>query len=199
MSVYIGNGYGQFSLVFKLAGDPEDMVVTCGFKDLSSGATAPSLAAQVVTDFTAASRPWVTATSGTQWTFGGCKLYVMRGGDLLYGESLTNLVGTLTISTPPSNCAVLVKKQSGVSGRRNRGRMYLPLFNLATSNVDSLGQITPGSVTSRQASWTAFHVAVTASGMPPYILHNTSEIAPRQCTGFLVDSKIATQRRRLRN
>lgn len=107
----------------------------------------------------------------------------------------------------PPNVAFLFKKTTGVGGRKNRGRMYLP-FALATSDVSENGTIAGAAVSGGTTQSTAFLAGLVAdatamvienktldtSGPKPFVTAITS--GPTVLT-FAAEATVATQRRRL--
>jgi hypothetical protein len=93
----------------------------------------------------------------------------------------------------PNQVAIVVTLQTGFSGRRNRGRYYLPCTRLATLN---LGQIPSTTVTAVALNAKAFLDAVnSAVGQPVSVLSQVAGSA-KPVTGVRVDSKFDIQRRR---
>jgi hypothetical protein len=115
------------------------------------------------------------------------------------------LVGTGGPGVLPSNCALLIKKQTAFAGRAFRGRAYWPSM-LAEGDVDINGIIDGATVTALQ---TAFDLVfddldTAVFGAGPAVLHDkvtAGVVDPTEATpmtGFLVRNKIGTQRRRMR-
>jgi hypothetical protein len=129
---------------------------------------------------------------------------VGSGPPVSFVGSLTG-TGTITGNVLPSNCALLVAKQTLTGGRRGRGRMFIPWVN-DESNVDDVGIISSGSLSALQTAADDFLTALADPGpssdaTPMFLLHNTegetpagppSEVISLQCSQL-----IATQRRRL--
>jgi hypothetical protein len=97
------------------------------------------------------------------------------------------------------NCAVLVRKTSGLTGRANRGRMYLPGM-LSEADVSEDGTIGAGVTSAIQTAMTAFYNALLggAAAIQMVIFHTLPGPSPTLVTGLIVENMIATQRRRLR-
>ncbi len=125
-------------------------------------------------------------------------------------ESTTaEAIGLFAMGTPPPNVAVLVKKRTGFGGRANRGRIYLP-WSISEGAVDEVGGIIAGDRTSIQNAINVFANAVpfnTAQVIAnrvydlPWDSPARSLIAVnigKPVTSMLVDTRVATQRRRLR-
>jgi|ERR1700681_4508308 len=105
------------------------------------------------------------------------------------------------------NVAVLMKKTSGLGGRQNRGRTYMP-FALDANVVNENGTIPAVNVASYTSLGMAMLAQLTLDGEPMVIAHRVFNVplAPHYVTaihtGPLVtayncESTIATQRRRL--
>lgn len=135
---------------------------------------------------------------------------------LLDGRLYTSLLGTCSIvltthttaaeldyipeiksgNTEPPQVSLLVRKVTGARGRRNRGRQYWPML-LGDESTAGTGEILPTARDGFQTGFDAFFDALTELGIPPVILHNDGS-TPTAMTNYLVEAKIATQRRRLR-
>lgn len=119
--------------------------------------------------------------------------------------------GTVSHASLPSNCAVLGKKLTGVGGRRNRGRIYLPWF-VAEGNVDETGGIDSGVISDIQTGVTAWLGAINAVTNADMVIANrtydrawnvpgrrlvSTETSGNQVTAITIERTIATQRRRM--
>lgn len=203
MSAYIGEAYGEWSLWFNLSNDAESMIVTCGFKDVDPTDPLSNLVTRLRNTVLGTGKLIDVGTMYSNYQLTRVRVVARRSGDLVLAEDNTPAVGTVPVTTtvqpPANNSAILVQKRSNTLGRRNRGRMFLPPYDLLNTSVNSLGNINAAYVTAKQ---TVFNTLMTsllgATNMPPYILHSTSEILPRPFGTFAVQSKVATQRRRMR-
>lgn len=198
MGVFIGTGYGQVTFVFQPFGTSQNVVITHGFKN-NSGADLPDDAAEDWRAvFTAAGRPFETSNIGTQWTFVRVDAVIMTSTGPLLGTAPHGVTGTLAAEALPLNCSFLVAKSTSRGGRRGRGRLFVPPFSVAEGNIGPTGVIVGASLTAQQAKWTAARTAQAAGDYPPYLLHDTSEIAPDPVNLWTMQARIATQRTRLR-
>lgn len=102
--------------------------------------------------------------------------------------------GEAVQATPP-NVAYLVKKATGIGGRQNRGRMYIP--GATEADIDNGGNISTSQYNTIQTDVNAFLAALDALEAEMVILHNSSS-DPTTVTRLDLDSRVATQRRRLR-
>jgi hypothetical protein len=147
---------------------------------------------------------WDTAWGSTlsnQWALVGVDVRANLGGsDLEVGtSSLTAQTGGDVAQPPPPNVAVLIQKRSSFAGRANRGRFYFPPI-IGEGQVNGAGTIDPTVLGARNviaANWLAAVVAVTGV-QAMVILHTEAGPLPRVVQSLVVDSRVATQRRRLR-
>jgi hypothetical protein len=115
------------------------------------------------------------------------------------------IVGTGGPGVLPSNCALLVKKTTSFAGRAYRGRAYWPSM-LAEGDVDINGVIDGATVTALQGAFDLVYDDLQAAyfGAAPALLHDKvtggvlDPTPATELTGFIVQPKIATQRRRMR-
>jgi hypothetical protein len=195
MSLEIPVGFAQVAYRFSLVGDPEVMIATmgAGLEGNPAGwqGILDSRADQFIAGFPAGSM-------AQGWTFLGCRAAANEGGggSTIY-EAPRSYVGEVVTETVPQNCALLVRKGSASPGRRGRGRMYLPPFGLSENQVSKNGMLDPAFVSSAQAK-----VIAAFGAFDNFILHatslNSATPAPSEVTSLVVDTRIATQRRRLR-
>jgi len=192
MALDVPEGFAQASLSWMLTGDPEPMIVTFGVGTFADG--DPSAMAELLAD------GWESefGAPGTldEYTFTGCRVSLQDtpSGPPVIGEASRSTVGTVTGTTLPQNCALLVRKNTGLGGRSGRGRMYFPPFAFPEADVSPTGFI-GAPLTGIQTAMSAWLVSV--SGM--YLFHDEAlSIAPTVVTSLTVDNRIATQRRRLR-
>ena len=122
------------------------------------------------------------------------------------GSSIT---GGSTSTTVPPNVAVLIKKSTALGGKHNRGRTYIP-FLVDVSHVSENGTIDTGTLNTIQTAVTAFFNALTAASIPMCIANKvfnvplpphfvTSVNTGPLVTSYVVETLVATQRRRLRS
>lgn len=110
-------------------------------------------------------------------------------------KSYTAMGGRAGSMSPPQ-VATLVTYGTGLRGPRNRGRAYFPGF-LNDDDVTDSGTIDPTRHTGIANAILDFGTAIVTGGLSPVILH-TDGGPPTAVTTGVVESKVATQRRRLR-
>lgn len=121
------------------------------------------------------------------------------GGEPLVGQDTGTLAGSLTATTLPPNCAVLVHKRTARGGRRGRGRLFIPWY-ADEGGVNEDGTLTSTILNPMQTALNGWRTALVAASLPPVLLHDTGLTtpgAPDLITSFTVDPVISTQRRRL--
>jgi hypothetical protein len=196
MALIIPAGFGQIAYRFSLTNDPDEMIVTVGVNVLF-GAPGPQETVDLKADQFMAG--FTAAGLYVGWTFLGCVLRTDNsGGGSAIFEAPRNMTGTAVGETPPQNCCVLVRKNTAGAGRRNRGRMYLPPFGLAEGDVSKSGMISSALVPTLQSQVTNGFMGDDMVILHDSVATNTPPGDPTPITGFVVDNRIATQRRRLR-
>lgn len=106
--------------------------------------------------------------------------------------------GTQTSDAPGPAVALLVRKTTGFGGRTGRGRFYIPAP--PENAIDSAGFLTGGFHAARLAELSDFYDKLVIEGLVPSLLHGPDSpvSAPMLITDLVLDTKVATQRRRLR-
>lgn len=119
--------------------------------------------------------------------------------------------GTYAADICPVNTAIIVEKRTGSSGRRNRGRIYLPA--VGESEVDNAGRLDSVYRAGVDTDLVAFQAdvqAISPTNYDLFILHSKgwdgavepadpgNAPAPTRITGWYTNSLVGTQRRRLR-
>lgn len=122
------------------------------------------------------------------------------------GAAPVSVGGAAGTKLPP-NVALLVKKRTGVGGRKNHGRTYFP-FVLEDPQVNENGTLVPASQAALDLQMGAFLSQLSLDTTPMCIPNKTFNVplAPHfvtalhtgpLVTSFVCESLIATQRRRL--
>lgn len=188
------NGYGVIKYIFALAGDPDDMIFTVGIQ--ASGALTPSELSGV---FDAFADNFLDAMTSS-YTFRGIQVVGTEAGGAEYSvELFSNAVGTGGGPELPQNCAILLQKRTGLAGRANRGRAYL--VGLAQEGeISAAGVISPTYLGSLQTRASQFRTDLLVSGVTGVadVVVNHPVATPTPVTAFVIDDRIATQRRRMR-
>lgn len=177
-------------------GDNEPMVISLGFswdgstpyQDIVNNAAA----AWDTSDMQSTTCN-VTALSKVVGKFG-----TIGEGDLVVESTNGPFVGGSSSECLPSNCALLVKKLTGLGGRKNRGRFFYPDVRRPAVNMNGVIDSTNlATYTSAVSDW--FTNLGDVTGLEDgYLFHSDDNDAPTELVQFAVQSRIATQRRRMR-
>jgi hypothetical protein len=189
-------GFGQAVIHMSVVGSPREMLMTFGFEPVSTDPGAHAF--EIHTALTAAGRPMTSASIATGYSYRGVSVTEMSLTGPVIGNFEANVVGSAATPPPPSNCAVLVRKRTTEGGRRNRGRMFIPPFQVSEGGVDQAGVIQAATVTAIATSWNAFWNALTTAALPQFLLHSEGPFTPTAIVGYEYQALLATQRRRMR-
>jgi hypothetical protein len=201
MPLDIPTGFAHVVHSLTLEGDPEPMAVTYGVELQPDVPADPNLTAQSLHDVFGAA--WAS-TLGNPYTLRATEIRFPTdaGGPMGIGVHVANIPMTNAGSFLPQNCAFLLHKRSGLGGRRNRGRMYLPGVNEAL--VDNKGLMSSTATNGVNAAAAAMLANMTNGGgvVRMVILHTQTlgpgGTVPTPVTTLLLDPVLGTQRRRLR-
>lgn len=193
MSV-IPNGFGEATLV--IMGGPSDPInIVFGYEFASLTSEPNENAQNAYEAFFGGANIWsrmVGPLVGVR-----CDVREVEGGVLRTGSySLVTATGSPGLLALPPNNAVLIRKVTAAGGRTGTGRMYVPA--LIETEVDSSGLISGASQASIQAGATGMLSDLSTNDIPMYVLHDSALIAPNLVTSLSVQTRVATQRRRLR-
>jgi len=187
-------GYSQVNLKFTGTLYPTGAEVTYGIED--NGSVSPENTAEAIGDI------WAAANLAPRMT-DGCDLVaiLVKQGPDATGASAEigySIAGTGSGDGSPPNTAILVRKVTELGGRAGRGRMFMP----GVSETDAQGG---GNLDSEERSnWQTVLDEVLAehatAEIPWVVLHGAGSplSTPTPIVALTVDSRLATQRRRLR-
>jgi hypothetical protein len=202
VALLIPPGFAQAAFQLVLAGDPEPMITTLGVNTSGVGGDFQNAANVLHERFAQRFMPSVTS----QYTLQACFLYVGQdgGAPVVYESTGPDQAGGDNVAPLPQNSAWLVRKRTTLGGRRGRGRMYVP--GIGEGTVDHLGVITTAARQGFQDNlnlfWQDLAGAAAAVPLPPVLLHRSEGIGlepvPTPILQFILDLRIATQRRRMR-
>lgn len=186
----------QGNLRFSVSGDPDFMHCTMGFM-ATDGETDPLVLANRWNETIIDSAAYDAADMLTGWGRGTSLVNVRLPSGFVTVEVGTAVNGSAVGPTPSNNCAVLVRKQTLLGGRRNRGRYYLPPFQLPETEVDATGLLTTAIRNTIQAGATAWFNAFATNNLVPMLWHEDGSLGA-EITSFVVQPRLATQRTRMR-
>lgn len=197
MAEVIPVGYGKVRFRFRCQALPDEASTGIGFHaglgvDIETAAADASLAYS--------ESQWGAVTGRSdEWTYLGTSVVIMRDTGPEVGEYETTQPGTSTGDVLPANCSLLVTKNTGLGGRRNRGRMYWPPSSVPENNVDAAGFLESSFRVSAQSAVDDWFDAETAVLGELVLFHDVGgDVTPTPVASLTVGSQIATQRRRMR-
>lgn len=195
MSARIPPGFAEVWIQFTVALDAEPMYSAIGV-DLSVGTVVDTAAADGMLDAAkAALAPMVSST----YNIGpGFVISGQDGGDLRVDGTTAASAGTHAGAPLPNNCAILFKKVTASGGRRFRGRMFIP--GVAETSVGETGILAPALVTIANTAALALRTNLVALSTVDslQLLHADAAVPPTLITTLTAQTRIATQRRRMR-
>lgn len=124
---------------------------------------------------------------------------LVKNGPNISGPFVQVSHGTVPSGTGlvvPGQVCALVRKVTASGGRKGRGRMYMPGVFTGMLNAD-MSTIASATITAMNTAYLNFLVALQTATTDMYLLH-ADATAPTQVTDLLVQSAVATQRRRIR-
>lgn len=188
-------GYASVLHSFSGLSLPLGAAVTYGV-DITVFAGDPISLAQDLHDF------WTTRFMPFMPTSSSIDSTLVKFGPDATGPSAeyTDVNGGGSAGVPASpNVAYLIHKNTSLGGRAGRGRLYLP--GVTEANVDGAGVVLPAGRTAIQTAATAFLGDLTSNNTDMVLLHGPGApiSSPTNVSSLSVDSRVATQRRRLRH
>lgn len=117
-------------------------------------------------------------------------------GDPVIGDRQLNEPGRTNDEAASPQICMLVQKITGLGGRKNRGRSYLP--GTPQSVVAPSGLMSQGYYDTHVATIAAFFQQWAAADLEVRILHTSPADTPSEVVAMELVRKVATQRRRLR-
>jgi hypothetical protein len=193
MTLQIPVGFALASFGGFIALDAEEAVFTVGF-EISANPTA-SMCEDLYDVWANA----LDTLSSTDWLFASCR---MKAGPNATGPTAEftagTVVGTQAQATVPINTAVLVRKTTGLGGRKGRGRAYT-CGQLYVGTIGGAGIIQPTHLSNLDTAWFSILGGwQSVVGITDVVLLHSDSTSPTSITALTPQSVAATQRRRLR-
>lgn len=190
-SLHLRDGIGQAVMTIEIPGDEGPALCIFGFQwDVL---TAPDDVAQsIFDDFGAELLPRCTSNT----VLIGCRVVINDAGTMREGVTSGSVAGGGTTASAPPQVSYLFSKRTGIAGPEFRGRMYLPGVN--ETNVDEAGNLSGSVVTGNQTAADDFLALLLANDHPMVLLHTDPGVPENTVTNLVAQTKVATQRRRLR-
>jgi len=191
---FIPVGFAEAVLEFSIPGDAGPALVVIGVDPGGSQNTQQT--ADNIAD-TMNNTPGFMDPVSIDVTFEGVTVYEkIAAGVTQIATNSTSQAGRQAGDIEPPQVAVLVQKSTGLAGRSNRGRMYVP--GPVAAAVESDGRLTTTYQGQVQTAMNAFLADLSTNLAPMVLLHADPAATPTTVTSLVVQSKVATQRRRLR-
>lgn len=186
----IPSGFGQATLVWSGSAVPLGAVSTHGFEH--SGGGDPSTVAGVIASV------W-----DTTWMANVSSAINLDRVEVKFGPDATGPSGDATSGTAGGGTGLavtpqvawLVRKNTGLGGRKGRGRMYLP--GLEEGNVNSGGNIDATVLSNAQTDLDTILSGLATLNLPMHLLHGDAT-PPTEVTSLVAQAQVGTQRRRNR-
>lgn len=197
MTLIIPFGYGSATVNMALSGKADPLAFTFGF--INSGAlTAAACATQLDANLRTTNSLMRAGEILTGYSYTGVDVTINTLAGTFTGSAGTLVTGTLSGDPMPPNCALLVSKQTATGGRIGKGRMFLPPAFYGESGFDANGNFIGAGQARIQADLDTFRSQCTSTGVGLHLLHSNAGDPPDPITALVLNSRIATQRRRLR-
>lgn len=184
-------GYAQVSMDFVT--DPVGATASVVFGVANDSVDPP---ADVAAAVFAASDAWVDNCVSVH---AACVLIRVKNGPTATGASYempVSMDGDVGGDMMTPQVTLLHKKVTALGGRRHRGRMFTPFTS--ESVVNSLGVVDPLHQAAVNGANDDFLAGLLAAGYPMVLLHAHGSTAPDLVTSLDCQTRVATQRRRLR-
>lgn len=196
MGVQIPVGFGQVRCVYQLGGSVYPSIVTWNYDPgtIDPAAHIDSIYSAVVH----ASGPVQASRINDNWIFLGVQITEVDDTGPISAEKMVSVVGTFAGGSLPPNCAVLLRKSTGLGGRRNRGRMFVPPVWPVEGSVSGAGVLGTGIPATIEGWWNFTRTTMATAGFPWVLCHSEAPFTPTPITGLSCDTRVASQRRRLR-
>lgn len=189
-------GFAQLNHVIALAGDNEEMICTMAIKYADvTFADVPDIIESCFDAFEGRFKGRMTA----DYTIMRIDSYSNFAGlNQVYTSQQPAVPCLIAQNSTPQNCAFLIKKMTNTGGRTGRGRMYVP--GVSEEIVSPAGVVTASTVSAWNTALASYISDLNAIvGVDfPCLLHSQVGDLPMEITSLICDTRIATQRRRLR-
>lgn len=198
MGTVLPNGYGLWKPTITLAGSTKIFQTAIMVRN-DSGLAAVSIGVLVRGIWTAAGRPLNASNMYVGYTLAYTETYQMSGGVLTYDLDNTAIVGTKAASSgTPINTSIIVRKGTGIVGKRYRGRIMLPNMTVPEINILQTGIIDAAGLAIVQGQYDGVNTAMQSSVAPQVLGHSVSEVLPTFINTLTVNNKMGSMPHRIR-
>lgn len=183
--------FGQLTIGFTGTACPTGAAVTLGLD--TGGAASPSA---VLDAIEALFEPLHEAQSVSSCVLVSARVKLGPDATGPFVDRAYNIAGNQGTDATSPNTAILVTKVTPFGGRAGRGRLFWP--GPTDASIDPSGLLAALYLTQIQTAWDTFEAGLGTASFPPVLLHSDDGNTPDFITEFVVESLVATQRRRLR-
>lgn len=201
MSITPPVGFGLMSFTFQVAGGSHEQVNVFGFQN-AGGLSAAGALSNFSAAMAAPTHIFDHAFYNDQYSLVQEYCLVNNGGVLFSDTVITAVVGLGGWDAPSPAVSGVVRKTTALAGRAFRGRFALAAGFLDEADIDSVGAMSGGFVTTLQLPINLALTATTTNNVPMYLLHGPNKAGvtpvPTKVTSLTLEQLTGTQRRRLR-
>lgn len=187
----IPDGFGEARIEWVVPGTAGPGLTVLGFEDGTPATAADAVALQIRDDM----RDDICPQMANAYFLSTVTVNINRGGTIEQGLATGLDNGSLTGAACTPNVSFLIRKRTGLAGRKYRGRWYLP--GVVETDVDAAGLISSTRQNALQLAVNAFKTDMGAATHELVLLHSDATV-PTAITSLPVEQQVATQRRRLR-
>jgi len=183
-------------VIARLAHEGNTMMVGLDFKPNSAGPYTGGQISDLVTGISTAITTQFLALMTSSWSisaYEGTDRSVVGGAFAQYNPVPNT--GTLGGDSTPANCAVVLSKRTGLSGRVNHGRMYIP----GVSDALVVGSTVQPTYLLAINALATLLLAYAGPGTLPgkFAIASIKDLAMKTITSYALDAIVDSQRRRL--
>lgn|SRR5678809_1112 len=183
-------------MVARLSHENNTMIVGLDWKPTSAGPyTTAQLGDLLVGAWNAFGTSFLACMT-SQWTLAALEATdrsVVSGAYTSYSPSPN--IGTRSGDALPANCALVLSKRTGFTGRVNHGRLYLPGMN----DGDAAQSVVTNAYMLAANAFVANYLGYAGPGTLPgdWAFPSIKDLAMKVISSVIIDSVVDSQRRRL--
>lgn len=186
-----------FTLSWTMEASDRVQTITCGATNTSSATAADLLSLWDLATWNNSGVPFRPSNLGDGYTIARSTCTLNRGGIITNAETLPGTVGTSSTPVPSPRVVGNVKKVTGRSNRKYRGRFFMPAGYLTESAVHENGSLDSGLLSDLNGDLSTMYTAMaTAGSIPPHILHLKTDEVATLVNSFELQPFVATVRHR---
>lgn len=194
MTLILPDQYSQVNMIFTGAPVPNGAQMTFAVHNPTEESPA-TIAAAV-------SASWVTNLKSFFDSNSSLSTIRVKNGPTATGPAADAAgpgAGSAANTCVAPNTAILIRKLTGFGGHAATGRMYMPCVDEAW--IDEGGDVGGATLAALQTAYSDFKDDIETSGFDWVLLHSSTDpfLTPTFVLSLAVQSKAATQRRRLRH